>query len=142
MKQSNLLDKGIEYTIPILKREVNGKKLKDKELTLKLYQSTDGSWAELRFSADSAITISIQDFLDAADIAEDTVLEQAFLKTKVIICDKDGNDRIFTFRKDFTMFRKKRMLVIEWYSEKTCNKVYLDPEVIFWGDYPITAFVA
>lgn len=142
MKQNNLLDKGIEYTIPIIKREVNGKTLKDKELILKLYQYADGIWAEIGFSPEFTITISAKDLVDAADVAEDTILEIAFLKTKVTICDKSGDDLIFTFRKDFTMFRKKKMLVVEWYSDKTCNKAYFDPEIIFWGDYPITSFIA
>lgn len=138
MKHNALFDKGIEYIIPIIKRVRDGKVLSDKDITIKLSKEDDKVVTEVGFPKTSeTVTISADDLLEASDIAENTITTSAFLKTRVKIMDKDGVERIFTFRREFTKFCKKTMLVVEWYSEKNINKIFIDPEILFWGDYPI-----
>ncbi len=132
--KNTLAERGVEYIIPIIKREVGGKKQSHKEVSVIITapkKGFEGSVA-IRFADEPVlITMSGEEFISAHEIAKDIVESTAFIYCNVVIKDLKGDDHEFTFRRDFTMFRRKIRLLIEYYLDGKKNRITLDPSIIF-----------
>ena len=132
--KNTLVERGVEYIIPIIKREINGKKQSHKEVSVTITTPKNGCEGSvaIRFADEpTLITMRGEEFISALEIAKDVVESTAFIKCNVVIKDMKGDDYAFVFRRDFTMFRRKILLLIEYCLDGKMNRITLDPSILF-----------